>query len=105
MVPSGGLGREINCLAYQIQNGRTAWFSEAEICAGVIKAVSPGNFWRSYLELKSFLTVDSLIQIMRSHFREKESSSTFTEISNAVQSSTESPYDFVVQLPSMREKV
>ena len=37
-------------LAYQIQNGRTTGFSEAEICAGVIKAITLGNFLRSYLE-------------------------------------------------------
>ena len=42
---------------------------------------------------------------MSSHFKEKDSSSTFTEMSNAVQSSTESPHDFVVRLLSMREKV
>ena len=58
-----------------------------------------------YLESKSFLAVDSLIQIMRSHFREKDSSSTVTEMSNAVQSSIESPHDFLVFLLSMREKV
>ena len=92
-------------LAYQIQNGRTAGFSEAEICAGVIKVIAPGNFLRSYLESKSFLTVDSLIQIMRSHFRKKDPLSTFTEMSNAVQSSIESPLDFVVCLLSMRENV
>ena len=44
-------------LAYQIQNGRTAGFSEAEICAGVIKAIAPGAFLRLYLESKSFLNV------------------------------------------------
>ena len=53
----------------------------------------------------SFLTVDSLIQIMRSHSREKDSSSTFTEMSNAVQSSSESPHDFVVRFLSMRENI
>ena len=92
-------------LAYQFQNGQIPGFSEAEICAGLIKAIAPANFLRSYLESKSFLTVDSVIQIMRSHFRKKDSSSTFTEMSNAVQSSTESPHAFVVRLLSMREKV
>ena len=53
-------------LDYQIQNGRTAGFSEAEICAGVIKAITTGNFLRSHLESKSFLTVVSLIQIVTS---------------------------------------
>ena len=41
---------------------------------------------------------------MRSHFKGKYSSSTFTEMNNAVQSSTESLHDFVVRLLSMREK-
>ena len=92
-------------LAYQIQNGQTAGFSEAEVCAGVIKAIAPENILRSYLESMSFLTVDSLIQIMRSHFREKDSSSTFAEMSNAVQSSTESSHNFVARLLSMRENI
>ena len=92
-------------LAYQIQNGQTAGFSEAEVCAGVIKAIAPENILRSYLESMSFLTVDSLIQIMRSHFREKDSSFTFAEMSNAVQSSTESSHNFVARLLSMRENI
>ena len=92
-------------LAYQIQNGQTAGFSEAEVCAGVIKAIAPENILRSYLESMSFLTVDSLIQIMRSHFREKDSSSTFAEMSNAVQSSAESSHNFVARLLSMRENI
>ena len=108
MVASGGLGRDkfsYTSLPYQIQNGWTVGFSEAKICAGVIKAIAPVNFLRSYLESKSFLTVDSLIQVMRSHFRWKDSSSTFTEMSNAVQFSTELPHDFVVRSLSMKEKV
>ena len=92
-------------LAYQIKNGQTVGFSEAEICAGVIKAIAPEIFLRSYLESESFPTVDSLIQIMRSYFKEKDLSSIFTEMRNAAQSSTESPHDFVVRLLSMREKV
>ena len=92
-------------LAYQIQNGQTAGFSEAEVCAGVIKAIAPENILRSYLESMSFLTVDSLIQIMRSHFREKDSSSTFAEMSNAVQYSAESSHNFVARLLSMRENI
>ena len=88
-----------------MQNGQTAGFSEAEICTGVIKAIAPGNFSRLYLESKSFQTVDSLIQIMRSLFKEEDSSSSFEEMSNVVQASTESPHDCAVCLLSMREKV
>lgn len=92
-------------LAYQIQNGRKAGYNDDEICAGVIRSIAPGNYLRSYLESKSSLNVSSLIQIMRSHFSEKDSSSTITEMSNSVQSVNESTYDFVVKLMSKREKV
>ena len=61
----GGLERDKlphTSLPYQMQNGQTARFPEAEICAVVIKAIAPGNFLRLYLESKSFQTVNSLIQ-------------------------------------------
>ena len=60
---------------------------------------------RSYLDSKSFLTAVSLFQIMMNHFREKDSSSTFTEMSNAINCSTKSPHDAVVRLLKMTEKV
>ena len=42
---------------------------------------------------------------LRSDLSEKDSSSAITEMCNAVQSSTESPHDFVVNLLNMRQKV
>ena len=92
-------------LAYQIQNGCKAGYSDDEICAGVFTLIAPGNHLRSYLESRSSLNVSSIIQIMRSHFSEKGSSSTLTEMSNSVQSINESMYEFVVKLISKREKV
>ena len=92
-------------LAYQIQNGRKAGYSNDEICADVIKSIAPGNHLRSYLESKFSLNVSSIIQIVRSHFSEKDSSSTLTEMSNSVQSVNESTYEFIMKLMSKREKV
>ena len=42
---------------------------------------------------------------MRSHFKEKDSSSIFSELSNAIQASNESCMDFIVRLMCLREKV
>ena len=39
---------------YQIHNGQTAGFSEAENYAAVIKAIARGNILRTYLESKVF---------------------------------------------------
>ena len=78
-------------------------FLDDKICTGVVRSIRPGNCLTTHLESKS--TVDSLPQIMRNHFREKYPSTTFTEIRNAVQFSTESQHDFVVSLLSVRQKV
>ena len=65
----------------------------------------PGIPLRSYLESKSNLTLESLVQIMRSHFREKDSTSTLTELSNAYQTNVETCLEFVMRLMSLRQKV
>ena len=90
-------------LAYQIKNGRTSGFLDAEICARDVRFITPWNCLRSYLESKLKLTVVSLIQITRNHFREKDTSF-FTEIRNAFQSATKLPPDFVFRILSMHEK-
>ena len=42
---------------------------------------------------------------MRSHFREKDSTSIFSELSNAVQAANETCQDFVIRSMCLREKV
>ena len=90
-------------LAYQIKNGRTSGFLDAEICARDVRFITPWNCLRSYLESKLKLTVVSLIQITRNHFREKDTSF-FTEIRNAFQSATKLPPDFVFRILSMQRR-
>ena len=76
-------------------------FGRWNLCQGC-RFITPWNCLRSYLESKLKLTVVSLIQITRNHFREKDTLSFFTEIRNAFQFATESPHDFVFRL---REKM
>ena len=92
-------------LSYQIHNGKEAGYSDTEICAGVIRAIAPGNHLRTYLESRNDLKIHILIQIMRSHFKEKDSTSVFTELSNAVQLGSESAMEFTIRLMSLRQKV
>ena len=76
----------------------------SDICAGVIKSFVPENHLRSHPGLKFSLNVSSLIQIMKSHISEKDSSSARTEVSNLVQSVDESTYVIVILMSSW-EKV
>ena len=81
-------------------------YSEEMICSSVIKAITPGSYLRTtYLESKHLLTLSSLIEVMRSHFREKDSTSIFSELSNVVQAANESCLDFIIRAMCLREKV
>ena len=92
-------------LSYQISTGVKQGYTEEVICAAVLKAISPGNNLRTYLESKPGLDIPSLMGVMRSHFHEKDSSSVFTELSNAAQETSESCLDFVVRIMCLRQKV
>ena len=61
----------------------------------MLRAISPANNLRTYLESKRNLDITSLLEVMRSHYHEKDSSSVFTELSNAVQDINESCLEFV----------
>ena len=92
-------------LIYQMNNGKKLGYADELICAAVLRAISPGNNLRTYLECKKNLTVNSLLDIMRSHFREKDSTTVFTELSNAAQDLTENCLDFVLRMMCLRQKV
>ena len=92
-------------LSYQIANAEKSGYSGECICAAVVKAISPGNNLRTYLESKPDLTLVTLLDILRSHFKEKDSASVFTELGNAVQISTENSLEFVIRLMCLRQKV
>ena len=98
-------GLSYSSLSYQISNGLKQGYPEELICAAVLRAISPGNNLRTYLESKRNLDVTSLLEVMRSHFHEKDSSSIFTELSNAVQDVNESCLEFVIRTMCLRQKI
>ena len=61
----GGLGEKdklsYSSLSYQIANARDVGYSEQVICAVVIKAISPGNNLRTYLQSKRDLNLKTLM--------------------------------------------
>ena len=75
------------------------------VCVAIVRAISPSNNLRTYLESKLDLNLNSLLATLRSYFQEKDSSTVFTELGNAVQQATETASEFVIRLISMRQKV
>ena len=92
-------------LSYQIEEGKRQGFSDSMICTAVVRAISPGNNLHTYLESKKIVSLYSLIEILQSHFKEKDSSAMYTELGNAVQHTSETCLDFVIRILCLREKV
>ena len=92
-------------LNYQIKNGQKQGYSEAVIISAVLRAITPDNNLRTYLETLPKLDISLLLSILRSNYHEKDSASVFAELSNAVQNPSETCLDFVVRVMCLRQKV
>ena len=92
-------------LSFQMEKGKKAGYSVGEIQTAVVKAIKPESSLRMYLESKVDISEQAFIQILRSHFKEKDSTSVFQEMSNSVQLPSESELDYCLRVMSLREKV
>ena len=92
-------------LTFQMEQGMKEGCSPGEIQAAVIRAIRPGSNLRNYLESRADITSDAFITVLRSHYKERDSTSVFHEMSNSVQLPGESENDFVLRVMSLRQKV
>ena len=75
------------------------------VFAAVIKAIKPGSNLRNYLESLLDIRETAFIQVLKSHFKEKDSSPVFHKLSNCVQLPSESELDFCLRAMSLRHHV
>ena len=66
-------------LSFQMEKGKKSGYSEGEIQTAVIKAIKHGSSLQVYLESKVNIDEHAFIQILRSHYKEKDSTSVFQE--------------------------
>jgi len=92
-------------LSYQIESGKKKGYREIEIIHAVISSISPDLELRGYLEGKPDLNLPLLKKILRSHFKEPDSSTLFTHLSNGKQSSSETAIEYVIRLMNLRQKL
>ena len=81
-------------LARQVQMGLAQGYVESEIVDGVIRSITPGMVFRSYLETHQDLTLDRLKKILRSHYGAKNTSELYQALASLCQSPKESPKPF-----------
>lgn len=92
-------------LARQIENGLSKDYPESEIVDAVIRAIVPGLQLRSYLEGKSDLSLPTLRRILRSHYQERSATELYKQLTTEVQSSRETPQNFVIRAMDLRQKI
>ena len=91
-------------LVRQIETGLKKGFTNVEITDAVIRAVPAGGM-RCYLEGKSELTLGSLRQILRAHYKEKSATELYSELCQLSQHAKESPTDFLLRALNLRQKI
>ena len=92
-------------LIKQIDSGIGKGYEEHEIIDGVIQAIMPSMKLRSYLETLKGLTLPRLRQILRSHYKEKDSTSLYQGLITMCQGPKESPLSFLFRASDMRQKI
>ena len=105
-----GGDRQKDCLSFvslsrQVDAGVKAGYHESEIVEAVIRAVSPSQKLRSYLEMMDNLSLIRLKQILRAHFKEKTGTELYQELTSLCQSPKESVQDFLMRAMNLREQV
>ena len=89
----------------QVSDGERKGYKESEIIDGVIRAISPQNSLRSYLEGRAELKLSEVNQIIRSYYKEKTATELYQKLSNIVQEPRETPQDFVFRSLDLRQKI
>lgn len=92
-------------LARQIESGINKGYHEEEIMDAVIRAITPGLQLRSYLEGKGDLSLPALRRILRSHYQERGATELYKQLSSEVQSSKETPQNFLLRAMDLRQKI
>ena len=72
-------------LMRQIREAKAKGYDEKEITSAILRAFTPGLSVRTYLETVLDLTLPRLLQILRTHFKEKSATELYQELSTMTQ--------------------
>ena len=92
-------------LANQIGAAIRRGHSQREIVDGVIRAVVPGTHLRSYLESFKDLSLPQLQELLRNHYRERDTTVAYQDLSALSQELKETPQAFLMRAFDARQKI
>ena len=92
-------------LVKQIDSAVERGYTQSEIVDSIVQAIVPGMYLRSYLIGLKDLTLPRLRKILRSHYREKDPTSSYQDLITMCQGPKESPLNFLIRALDTRQKV
>ena len=92
-------------LMRQIREAKAKGYDEKEITSAILRAFTPGLSVRTYLETIIDLTLPRLLQILRTHFKEKSATELYQELSTMTQEPGEDANKFLIRALEVRQKV
>lgn len=92
-------------LVRQIEVGLEKGHAETEIVEAVIRAVGPGLPLRDMLEIKRGLTLNTLLTILKGHYRVDSSTELYNQLINISQEPKESALNFIFRAIELKEKL
>ena len=101
----GASGVSVTSIEYEIKSARDQSYSDCQIKAGVIKAIHPTHELRDYFETHPESTVEDMVEMFRSFFKERNSEKVYADLGKEYQKADESANKFVVRIMFMRKKV
>ena len=92
-------------IQYQVDSARELNYSDKEIRAGVIRAISPSHELRNYFEINPEVTLDDMLDMFRSTFKERNADTVYTNFQKEFQKKGEPACRFITRLFTLRRKV
>ena len=92
-------------LVYQIECGLKKGYEDSDIVEAVVNAVSSDLPLKGVLVSKLDISLGSLRKILRSHYREQDANTMYTQLCRASQDPAESEQQFVTSLMLLRQKI
>ena len=92
-------------MEHQIYEVGKVGYTKDEIVSSVIRIMHSGLRLKSILEMKSNLTVATLMGYLQHHHKEKSSSDLFPQLTSITEMSNKALLDFILRCIKIREKL
>jgi hypothetical protein len=92
-------------LTRQFESWKSNGYTESEVIEAVIRAICPTLKLRSYVETMEGLTLKKLLQILKAHYKQKNATELYHELTILCQDPREGAEDFLIRALELQQQV